>query len=216
MKNYYLILGVEPASTAEEIKAAYRKGVKNLHPDYYGEDQEPFLALQEAYDVLSDPVQRRKYDQSLHPTRKRGRRYGRVEVDPLYGGSGVPPSRFSAKNDPFSMGLADMLDSIFGQRLVLQPTRPSLRATVHLTPLDARRGGRVRLLIPVTTRCVRCGGWGGHGGFLCPTCRGAGVVQDEFPIFVAYPPGLVNNHSAHISLQRYGLPHDLELIFKSA
>jgi curved DNA-binding protein CbpA len=56
-KNYYLILGVAPDAEVKQIKAAYRRRVKTLHPDYGG-DARPFLDLQEAYSVLSDPGRR--------------------------------------------------------------------------------------------------------------------------------------------------------------
>jgi molecular chaperone DnaJ len=62
MKNYYLILGVESDVTMEQIRAAYLRQAKDLHPDYYGQDIGPFIDLQEAYAVLSDPARRRAYD----------------------------------------------------------------------------------------------------------------------------------------------------------
>jgi curved DNA-binding protein CbpA len=61
-KNYYSILGVLPTASIEDIRGAYRNRAKELHPDYYGENSRPFLELQEAYRVLSDPIQRRNYD----------------------------------------------------------------------------------------------------------------------------------------------------------
>jgi curved DNA-binding protein CbpA len=74
-ENYYLILGVDSQATQEESKAAYRQHAKDLHPDYYGPDSSPFIDLQEAYAVLSDPARRRLY----------ARTYGRVGVrrDPV-------------------------------------------------------------------------------------------------------------------------------------
>lgn len=64
-KNFYGILGIKPDATANQIKSAYREQVKQLHPDYYGENAEPFRELQEAYTVLSDPEKRQKYDEQL-------------------------------------------------------------------------------------------------------------------------------------------------------
>jgi molecular chaperone DnaJ len=64
-KNYYIILGVPSGAPQADIKAAYRRLAKELHPDHYGKNQTPFQALQEAYAVLSDPESRQSYDDSL-------------------------------------------------------------------------------------------------------------------------------------------------------
>ena len=61
-KNYYIILGIPSKSSQEEIKSAYRRLAKEFHPDRYGDNNSPFLNVQEAYSVLSDPVRRRAYD----------------------------------------------------------------------------------------------------------------------------------------------------------
>ena len=64
-KNYYIVLGVPASATQADIKAAYRRLAKELHPDHYGKNQTPFQALQEAYAVLSDPARRQSYDSTL-------------------------------------------------------------------------------------------------------------------------------------------------------
>src|SRR6201997_5216090 len=61
-KNYYLILRLEPEATSEQIRSAYRRRALELHPDLTGFGSEQFLELQEAYDVLIDPVRRQIYD----------------------------------------------------------------------------------------------------------------------------------------------------------
>ena len=80
-KDYYAILGVDPDATPAQIKAAYRKKAKEFHPDYYGQDSEPFKAVQEAYSTLIDPERRKAYDRASqqlvlgaeHPAVKDGR-----------------------------------------------------------------------------------------------------------------------------------------------
>ncbi|MBD3315970.1 MAG: DnaJ domain-containing protein [Chitinivibrionales bacterium] len=67
-KNFYVILGVSKDATADEIRSAYRRLAKEYHPDRYGEDSAPFLRIQEAYDVLSDPSRRSGYDEALRPS----------------------------------------------------------------------------------------------------------------------------------------------------
>ena len=60
--NYYIILGINSGATENEIKEAYRRLAQKYHPDHYGRDASRFLKIQEAYRVLSDPQQRKKYD----------------------------------------------------------------------------------------------------------------------------------------------------------
>ena len=64
MKDYYRIIGLQPAATLTEIKGAYRKKASALHPDRNpsGQAHLAFQELQEAYEVLSEPERRRAYD----------------------------------------------------------------------------------------------------------------------------------------------------------
>jgi curved DNA-binding protein CbpA len=61
-RNYYLILGVPTSASSEDLRTAFRRRSKELHPDVSGFGSGPFVELQEAYAVLSDPVRRRDYD----------------------------------------------------------------------------------------------------------------------------------------------------------
>ncbi len=70
--DYYAVLGVSRDASLEEIRRAYHKSARELHPDLsdLADANELFLRVQAAYDVLSDPVRRAKYDQSLSPIEK--------------------------------------------------------------------------------------------------------------------------------------------------
>lgn len=69
-KDYYLILGITSEATLDDIKDAYRRLAKEYHPDHYGENQSPFLAIQEAYSVLSDPMKRQTHDLAVLSQKK--------------------------------------------------------------------------------------------------------------------------------------------------
>ncbi len=64
MKDYYRVMGLQPAATLAEIKGAYRKKASALHPDRNPSEEAhlAFQEMQEAYEVLSDPTRRRGYD----------------------------------------------------------------------------------------------------------------------------------------------------------
>jgi len=90
--DYYEVLGVNRTESLEGIQTAYRKLAKQCHPDLVGlEGKETFQALQEAYEVLSDPGKRKEYDARVHKRRMRATRNLRPE--PLVPSS--HPSRFT-------------------------------------------------------------------------------------------------------------------------
>jgi DnaJ-class molecular chaperone len=104
-KNYYIILGIEKEASDEEIRSAYRRLVKNYHPDHYGTDSGPFLLIQEAYEVLSDPVRKCAYDDSLGTGQKSRNRFRDVTIEPFYRRHVEPLSR-QTQDQPIDMSLA--------------------------------------------------------------------------------------------------------------
>ena len=201
-KSYYTILGVEPEATPEQIKSAYRQQVKQLHPDHYGEDCAPFLAVQEAYDVLSNPARRRAYDENLARQRQRTEARRRPvspgPVEPL-----IPPE------SPLDLDLpwVDDIFESFGENFDYRPDRAQeIEVEVRLTPLEARRGGQFRLSLPLPTRCPTCRGYGVIGPFTCAHCYGEGAIIERRSLLVSVPPGVRHNEILTTRLDRVGLP----------
>jgi len=81
-KNYYLILGIASNASHEAIKAAFRQRALELHPDTSGMESGPFLEVQEAYGVLSDPERRCRYDEQARSSRTGGMGACRVSCEP--------------------------------------------------------------------------------------------------------------------------------------
>ena len=233
MKNYYLILGVKSDATVKQIREAYRRLAKELHPDYYGQDSGPFIDLQEAYAVLSDPTRRQAYDDVQKVSYEEQCSPGRVRAEPLF------TRRSTADPEPLIpfQDLADLgelslsrsfrtfgpsFDALFDRLrrnfILDKPEAERLRSLsveIRLSPEEAWLGGRVRILVPARLRCPVCHGRGGIGFYECWKCGGASAIQGEYPVNLAFPPGITNDYVVEIPLDRFGIANFyLGAIFK--
>jgi molecular chaperone DnaJ len=221
MKNYYFILGVKSGATLKQIREAYRRLAKELHPDYYGDDSGPFIDLQEAYAVLSDPARRRAYDDVRRASNREQSGPDRARAEPLFGSGPAPepliPAEEQADLDDLSLtrsfrtfgpSFDELFDRLWRNFTLARPEAEQLRSLnveIRISPQEALRGGRVRLLVPARLTCPECRGRGGLGFFECWQCGGDGVVQGEYPVTLAFPPGVVNNFVAEIPLDNFGI-----------
>ena len=230
MKNHYLILGVELDATQDEIQRAFRRLAKDLHPDYYGEDSSPFMDLQEAYAVLGDPKRRSVYDRMLRQLRPRAKS-GSLTAEPLHPRRVRPepliPEEQPARRDDlslsgsfrtFSPSFEELFERLWRNYSPLRPEMEPLYALnveIVIDPGQALRGGRARLLVPAQVICPLCHGRGGAGWLECARCRGAGKIAGEFPVTLAFPPGVVNNHVIQVPLDSFGIENFyLNVIFR--
>lgn len=220
-KNYYIIIGVSPNASQEEIKSAYRRRVKEFHPDHYGDDCEPFLAIQEAYAVLGDPVRRRAYDELIQrrpfPSKPAG-----IKPEPIISKQprGEPLSPREHRYDYEDISLTRSFQTFFPSfeeifdRLwanFLDRSRPksenikSLNVEIAITPFQAFRGGHVRILLPAQTQCPTCLGQGYVGFYDCWRCAGAGIISGELPVIINLPAGIPDNYTVRVPLDRLGI-----------
>lgn len=172
-KDYYEVLGVNKDASSEDIKKSYRRLAREYHPDANpgGEEAEAkFKEIKEAYDVLSDPQRRARYD-----------RFGHEEASPGFGG-------FEGFND-FSSGFEDIFDLFFGggfsgrrRRDSSAPRRGAdLRYEMEISLEDVIRGKETTINIPRSETCSDCGGSGARGGsesVSCSACGGTGQQQN--------------------------------------
>lgn len=221
MKDYYFILGVNPAATIEEIRVAYRQHAKELHPDYYGQDSGPFIDLQEAYAILSDPARRRAYDDVYRDSYMGASWPDSARAEPLFSREPaaeplIPTQEqtdlgeLSLSRDfrTFGPSFDELFDRLWRNFSLARPKVEDLRSLnveIRISAEEAMRGGRVRLLVPARLRCPVCLGRGGLGFYECWQCEGTGAVQGEYPVILTCPPGVVNNYSVEIPLDRFGI-----------
>jgi len=221
-KNYYAILGVLPTATTKDIRGAYKKRAKQFHPDHYGKDSSPFLDVQEAYGVLSDPKHRSKYDLSMQERRHRDIPASRPQAEPLRPErSRVEPLR--ASGNPVNLGeiypqnsfqtawpsIEEIFDHIRGN-FDPYPSYKSERLQnlcmeVVLSPEEARRGGCMEIVLPARVICTTCGGHGIVGADRCYGCMGSGDRIQDVPVAVEFPGGISDGSQRTVSLQRLGI-----------
>jgi molecular chaperone DnaJ len=177
-KDLYDVLGVSRTASQEELKKAYRKLVREHHPDKNPgneEAEERFKEIQGAYDVLSDPEKRKQYDAF-------GSADGRVGGFP--GGGANVDFDFGDLSDLFG-GIGD----IFGRgRAARQPSGrgADVRAEVNVSFDDALRGLEAQIPVEAEAACRECGGSGAQPGtapIICPECRGRGIVTESQGLF---------------------------------
>ena len=174
-RDYYEVLGVDKSASDDEIKKAYRKKAKEFHPDLHPGDKEAedkFKEANEAYEVLSDPDKKSKYD-----------RFGHAGVDPNYGAGG-PGGGFGGMD--FDLG--DIFGSFFGggfgggrQANPNAPRRGSdTQARVTLSFEEAAKGCKKKVEFSRIELCPECHGSGAASGTspeTCPDCHGRGQVN---------------------------------------
>jgi molecular chaperone DnaJ len=213
-RSYFAILEVPSGATPEEVRSAYRRLAKEFHPDHYEGGSEPFRQIQEAYAVLGDPARRRAYEKSLADVLVK-RTAGQTlysEPEPLIPDDGpvnigeISPVR---SFQTFSPSYGEIFDWIWDNFSSVD--RPKSGRVRHLTievPLSreqAFRGGNAEVMVPVRAACPTCRGYGSDGYYECYRCAGQGAISEEVPVSIAFPPGLVQNHSVMIPLEQFGI-----------
>ncbi len=175
-RDYYEVLGLSKGASDDEIKKAYRKMAKENHPDLHPGDkacEERFKEINEAYEVLSDPDKKAKYDQ-----------YGHAAFDPSAGfGGGAGFGDFGDIFGGFG-GFGDIFGDIFGGGGARQSNAPrkgeSIRTNVSISFEEAAFGCKKDVTIARIEQCPDCKGSGAAAGTtpeVCPDCKGTGSVR---------------------------------------
>ena len=180
-RDYYEVLGLSKSASEEEIKKAYRKQAKKYHPDLHPGDKECEEAMKEvneAYEILSDPQKKARYDQ-----------YGFAGVDPSYGAGagGFGGAGFG------DFDLGDIFGSFFGggggfggggQRR--NPNAPRQGENLHINLvisfMEAVHGCTKTVTVNRRETCPECNGSGAAKGTspeTCPDCHGSGSVTTQ-------------------------------------
>ena len=187
-RDFYDVLGVSRTASADEIKKAYRKKAKELHPDRNADNpdaESQFKEANEAYEVLKDGDKKAAYD-----------RYGHAAFEGGMGGGGRPGGGFSGQGD-FASAFSDVFDDLFGDFMGgggrragggrQRASRGSdLRYNLRVSLEEAYSGLQKTINVPSAVSCTTCNGTGAEGGaepVTCPTCSGMGKVRAQQGFF---------------------------------
>ncbi len=168
-RDYYEVLGVDRSADEQVLKTAYRRLAHQYHPDKNQDDkeaEEKFKEASEAYEVLSDPEKRARYD-----------RFGHTNGQSPFEGFGFGAAGASI-NDIFGEIFGDMFGG--GRRARARTRGSDLRYHLEIAFEQAAFGTTARIQVPRPKRCESCGGSGAKPGTsprTCPTCGGTGEIR---------------------------------------
>ena len=176
-RDLYEVLGVSREATEDEIKKAFRRRARELHPDVNKapDAEEQFKELNEAYDVLSDATKRAQYD-----------RFGTVPG--AAGGAGPYGGGYVDFEDLFGggFGMGDIFSSFFGGaaggRAPQRREGRDMGVGLRLTLEEVAAGAKKEIVYDRLAPCPDCDGSGlGPDGreVTCPDCHGQGRVHDH-------------------------------------
>lgn len=211
-KDLYTALGVPRNASDKEIRTAYRKLARKYHPDVTPDDRAAetrFKEITAAYEVLSDPAKRKKYD-------KYGDRWEHAEeIEEMQrrqrsafggrGGGGAQNGSWSFEGSGSGSDFGSIFDNLFrrergGPRGATASRRgQDIETPVEVTLEEAFQGTTrtVRLQTPET--CPTCSGSGEIAGAVCHTCGGAGQVMKDSRLEVDVPAGVKTGSRVRIA-----------------
>lgn len=179
-RDYYEVLGLQKGATDDEIKKAYRKKAREYHPDMHPDNPDAYVEkmqeVNEAYEVLSNPEKKSRYDQ-----------FGHAGVDPSYGGGGA--GGFGGMGGFTDM--TDIFENLFGgfgftsggssRSNANAPRRGSdIQEAVSISFMEACEGVKQEIRINRMSTCEACKGTGADGSStteVCPDCKGRGTIR---------------------------------------
>ncbi len=213
-RDYYETLGISRSANPKEVRQAYRRLARKLHPDVNPGDKNAearFKEVNAAYEVLSDPENRKRYDRygdrwEMADQIEEAQRQARTRGGPRGGqhytfdfgdgsGRGNRSETFEFSDAPGMENLFDLFRG--GARRGRQQPRAT-EAPVEISLEEAYTGTARVFEINSQERCPTCGGSGEVAGAVCHTCQGQGAVMKPHRIEAKIPPGIADSARVRI------------------
>ena len=210
-KDYYKILNVPRAASADEIKKAFRKLARQYHPDVNPGDKKAeakFKEINEAYEVLSDPDKRKKYDLLGPNWQEQFGFSGARRASPFAGRGSSTPYDFDAGG---SATFSDFFETLFGRsgtaagnaRGTRTDTRrrpgDNIEQPVEVALQEAFSGAMRSYNVQSTEVCPVCRGTGEVAGKPCANCGGQGMIPKNKRLQVKIPVGVDNGSKIRVA-----------------
>jgi DnaJ-class molecular chaperone len=200
--DYYAILGVKRGASEKEMRQAYRRLARKLHPDVNPGDksaEERFKEINAAYEVLSDADKRRKYDlygdQWQHAAQfEEARRQGGQQ----WFRQGSPSGGFQ-QFDLGDLDLGELFGGVFGGGRTRSRRGEDVQHATEVTLDEAFHGTTRVLQLQTDEPCATCGGSGRLVGAVCHVCQGAGVLRRPKRLEVKIPAGVSDGSRVRVA-----------------
>ena len=217
-KDYYEVLGVPRGASEDDIRKAFRKLARQYHPDVAKDKktaEEKFKEINEAYEVLSDPDKRKKYDQ-LGANWKQGAEFRPPPgwQDMRGGGFGRQAPDGDQEFHFGGTGFSDFFESLFGSASrgsggfrgfgdedsgQFATRGRDVEGDIMVTLEEALRGSQRGVNVQRAVQCQQCGGTGERNQHVCNVCGGSGRVSKADTYQVRIPAGVTEGQRLRIT-----------------
>ena len=202
-KNYYVTLGISRRANLNQIKKAYRKVAKSVHPDTAQSiDSDKFREVREAYETLANEIARKQYDAKLKRQSIPVRRSSVTDEIKQRSAPFNEMKRLESVIDEFFEGFVPG----FFHKERYRPPQKDLYYEIILSPSEAMHGGLFPIRVPVIENCDQCNQAGFLDFFFCPECDNHGYRKAEREFSLSIPPRTSHGTEATVSLEDIGLP----------